>query len=63
MLVMWTAEDPTDPVGKLVGAKQTVGLDHFPLTVNPFRLDGVQPRALLGQKAAYDPHSFLCHSF
>src|SRR4051812_24510293 len=26
--------------------------------MDPLRLYGVQPRALLGQKAAYDPHSF-----
>src|SRR5215216_7401486 len=57
MLVMGTAEDPTGPVGKLVSAQKTVGLYHLPLAVHPLRLDGVQPRALFGQKAAYDPHS------
>src|SRR5215207_2582092 len=58
MLVMRTTEDPTDPVGKLVSAQQTVGLDHLPLAVHPLGLYGVQPRALLRQKAAYDPHPF-----
>src|SRR5215207_3058165 len=57
MLIMGTAEDPTGPVGKLVSAQKTVGLYHLPLAVHPLRLDGVQPRALFGQKAAYDPHS------
>jgi hypothetical protein len=57
MLVMRTTENPADPVGELVSAQQTVGLDHFALAVNPFGLYSVQPRALLGQQAAYDPHS------
>src|SRR5215210_3743796 len=56
MLVMRTVEDPTNPLGELVGTQHTVGFDHFALAVYPFGLDGVQPRALLGQKAAYDPH-------
>src|SRR3954469_3379894 len=58
MLVMWTAEDPADPLGQLVSAQKTLGLDHFALAVDPFGLDGVKPRTLLGQKAAYAPHSF-----
>src|SRR5215211_6707682 len=57
LVIMGTAEDPTGPVGKLVSAQKTVGLYHLPLAVHPLRLDGVQPRALFGQKAAYDPHS------
>src|SRR3712207_6426142 len=62
MLVMWTIEDPANSVGELVSAQKTVGLDHLPLAVHPLRLDGVQPRALLGQKAAYDPHAFVALS-
>src|SRR3982751_4987095 len=58
MLVMRTTEDPANPLGKLISAQQTVGLDHLALAMDPLRLYGVQPRALLGQKAAYDPHSF-----
>jgi len=57
MLVMRTTEDSTDPVGEFISAQQTLGLYHFSLAMNPFGLYGVQPRALLGQKAAYDPHS------
>jgi hypothetical protein len=57
MLVVRTTEDPTDPIGEFVGAKQSVGLDHFALAVYPFGLDGVQPRALLWQKATNNPHS------
>jgi hypothetical protein len=52
-----TTEDPTDPIGEFVGAKQSAGLDHFALAMYPFGLDGVQPRALLWQKAPHDPHS------
>src|SRR5918994_2854757 len=55
---MRTSENPANPLGKLVSAKQTIGLDHFALAVDPLRLDGVQPGALLGQQAAYNPHSF-----
>src|SRR4051794_38597264 len=36
---------------------ETLRLYHFPLAMNPFGLYVVQPRALLWQKAAYDPHS------
>src|SRR5215211_2965142 len=54
---MRTIEDPADPICQLVSCEQPIGLDHLPLAVHPLRLDGVQPRALLGQKAAYDPHS------
>src|SRR3990170_791932 len=57
MLVMRTTEDPANPLGKLASAQQTIGLDHFALAVNPFGLDGVQPRTLFWHKAAYDPHS------
>jgi hypothetical protein len=58
MLVMRTTEDPTDSVGELVSTQQTVGLDHLALAMHPFGFYGVQPWTLLGQKAAYDPHSF-----
>src|SRR3712207_2902659 len=59
MLVMRTSEDSADPLGELVSAQQTVGLDHFTLAVNPFGFDGVQPRTLLWQQATYDPNSGL----
>src|SRR5215211_8503378 len=59
MLVMRTIEDPANPLGQLVSAQRiAVGLDHFSLAVDPLGFYGVKPRALLGQKAAYDPHSF-----
>ena len=62
MLVMRTIEDPTNPLGKLIGSQQPVGLDHFSLAVYPLGFYGVEPRTLLGHKAAYDPHS-LCALF
>src|SRR5918999_4210548 len=31
MLVMWTTEDPTDPLCELISAQQTVGLYHLSL--------------------------------
>src|SRR5215210_343892 len=57
MLVMWTTEYPADPIRELVCSQQTVGFYDLALAVYPLGLDGVQPRTLLGQKAAYDPHS------
>src|SRR5215207_886103 len=62
MLVMRTSEDSTDSVGEFVGAQQTVGLYNLALAVDPLGLDGVQPRALLWQQAAYDSHSFAALS-
>src|SRR5215216_6903886 len=53
---MRTSEYPANPLCEFVGAQQTVGLDHFALAMNPLGLYGVQPRALLRKKAAYDPH-------
>ena len=58
MLVMRTTEDPANPIGERVSSQHSVGFDYFALAVNPLGLYGIQPRTLLGQKAAYDPHSF-----
>src|SRR5215208_1040160 len=56
MLIVRTSEGRADPLGKLVGAQQTVGLYHLALAVNPLGLYGVEPWALFGQQAADDPH-------
>jgi hypothetical protein len=57
MLVMWTAEDPADPLSKLVCAQRILGLYHLTFAMDPLLgLYGVKPWALLGQKAAYDPY-------
>src|SRR5918998_1176923 len=58
MLVMRTTQDSANSVGEFVSPQQSVGFDDLALAVNPFRLDGIEPRTLLGQKAAYDPHPF-----
>lgn len=57
MLVVRTIKDTTNPLGKLVCPQQTVGFDHLALAVNPLRLDGVKPRALLRKEADNDPHA------
>src|SRR5215207_7414324 len=57
MLVMRTTKDPADSIGKLVSSQQPIGLNHFSLAVDPLGLYGIQPRTLLGQQTAYDPHS------
>jgi hypothetical protein len=54
---MRTIENPAYPLGKLVGSEQPVWFDDLTLAVYPLGLYGVQPRALLRKKAAYDPHS------
>ncbi len=57
MLVMRATKDPANPLCEFISSQKTIGLDHFPLAVNPFRLYRVQPRTLLGQQATDDPHS------
>src|SRR5215210_3698134 len=56
MIVMRTTERPTHSVGEFVGAEQAVELHDPSLPMNPLRLNGVQPRALLREEAAHDPH-------
>jgi hypothetical protein len=58
MLVVRTFEDTTNPIGKFVCSKHSIGLYNFSLAVHPLRLDSVQPRALFGQKTAHDPNPF-----
>src|SRR5215203_4155971 len=56
MRFMDTAEGPTDPVGELVSAEQSLGLDYLPLAMNPLGLYGVEPRTLGGQQTRHFPH-------
>src|SRR5215217_3749913 len=56
MLVMGTTKRPAHPVGEFIRAQQSVELHHLALAMNPFGLDGVQPRTLLREKATDDPH-------
>lgn len=59
MLLVSAAEDTADPVGKLVSAEQPLGLGNLAFAMDPLRLDRVQPRALLGQKARNYPYPTL----
>src|SRR5215208_3365052 len=54
---MRTVEDQASSLSQLVSCEQSVRLDHLALTMDPLGLHRVEPRALGGQKAAYDPHS------
>jgi hypothetical protein len=54
---MRTVEDQAYSLGQLVSCEQSVRLYDLALTMNPLGLHRVEPRALFGQKAAYDPHS------
>src|SRR5687767_14371415 len=56
MLVVRTPECRADSLGKLVGTEHSIGLYYLALAVDPLGLYGIEPRALLWQKAAYDPH-------
>src|SRR3712207_6801339 len=56
MLVTRTIEEPAHPLGKFVCSEESVWLDDLALRVNPFRLDGVQPRTLLRKQTTHDPH-------
>src|SRR5215204_1573047 len=57
MFVVRTAKNRANALGQLVGRQQPLGLYHLALAMDPLRLNRVEPRALLGQKAAYAPHS------
>ena len=55
---MRTVEDRAYSFDRLVSREQSVGLDRLTFAMNPLGLHRVEPRALFGQKAAYDPYSF-----
>jgi hypothetical protein len=57
MLVVRTSECRADPFCQLVGTEHSIRLYNLALGVYPLGLDRIEPRALFGQKAAYDPHS------
>jgi hypothetical protein len=57
VLVMRTIEDRADSFCQLMSREQPLGLYNLALAMNPLGLHRVEPGALLGQKAAYDPHS------
>jgi hypothetical protein len=57
MLVMRTIKYPANSFGELVSSQQTVGFYDLALGVYPLGLYGIEPRTLLGQKAAHYPHS------
>jgi hypothetical protein len=57
VLVMRTVEDQAYSLSQLVSSEQSVRLYNLALAMDPLGLHRVEPRALFGQKAAYDPHS------
>src|SRR5829696_1005113 len=56
MLVVRTPECRADALGQLVGTEHSIGLYNLALAVDPLGLYRIEPRALLWQQAAYDPH-------
>jgi len=63
MLIVRTAEDPTDPIRKLISSQKTIRFYDLALAVCPLRLDDVQPRTPLRQQADNDPHSSIAAFF
>jgi hypothetical protein len=57
VLVMRTVEDRADPICQLLSREQPLGLYDLALAMDPLGFHRVVPGALLGQKAAHDPHS------
>src|SRR5918992_6076248 len=58
MIVVRTLKGGTDSFGQLVGPEQPVSLYDSSFAMNPLGLHRIEPRALFGQQAAYDPHPF-----
>jgi hypothetical protein len=56
MLVVRTIEGGTGAICQLPGAEQAAGFHHPSFAMDPFGLYRIEPRALDGQQAAYDPH-------
>ena len=56
MFLVSAAEDTANTIGKLVGSEQSLGLSNLAFAMDPLWLDGVQPRALFGQKARNYAH-------
>ncbi len=59
MLEMRATESRAYPLGQLISGEQPVRLCNTALAVHPLRLYRVEPRALLRQVAADDPHTLL----
>src|SRR5438874_768042 len=53
-----TSEVSTDPFSQKLRRKHPIVLNHVALSVNPLRLDGIEPRALGGQKERQNAHPF-----
>src|SRR3712207_3971064 len=56
MRLVGTAESLADPLGELISAEQPLGLYDLPLAVDPFGLDWVEPRTLLGKQTGHYAH-------
>ncbi len=48
----------THTPSQLFGGKPPIGFDHITLAVDPFGLNGIEPRALRRQQKRQDPHAF-----
>jgi len=55
MLFMGTDKGFTDPLCQFFRGEQTIGVDHPPHAMNPFWLDGIEPRTLRGKTRMRTP--------
>ena len=53
------SEVSTDAFSQKLRRKQPIVLNHVALSVNPLWLDGIEPRALGGQKERQNAHPFV----
>jgi len=47
----------TNALGQLLGGKQAISFDHIASGMNPFGLNGIEPRAFGGQKEGQNAHA------
>jgi hypothetical protein len=57
MLVVWAPKGSAHPLGQPMSSEQPAGFHYPAFAMDPLGLNRVEPRALLGQQAAYDPHT------
>nr|BBH87309.1 hypothetical protein KTC_20600 [Thermosporothrix sp. COM3] len=59
MRFIGATEVSTDTACQLMDREQTSRLNDGTLAMHPFGFDGVEPRALFGQKQGQDAHAFV----
>ena len=63
MLFVLTSKGMADPSGQLIRGEETIGLSDAPFTVDPHRLNGVEPRTLDRKIARHDSYTSASRSY